>query len=327
MNPTDDQVRALLEEAVADVHPRPGLDRIRSRTTATRPRARRWTVAAAAIATAAAVLGVVALGPGLPVGSGLGEDPGVATGPAGSDGGAATGPQVQVYFVGVTGPGLRLFAEEHGAGTAAGALDSAMSVAVRGLVTDRDYHTLWPAGTTMHRARLDDGVLSVDLSGPVQERPQGMSQSDAALALQQLVYTAHGVTGTRIPVTFLLDGSPTDTLLGEPTDRPVAAAPADDTLSPVSITSQADGDTVDSPFTVRGSASAFEANVQWELVGDTGNVVKRGFATARECCTLSPYSFTVTAPPGSYTLVVHDEDVSDGEGYAPTQDTKRLTVS
>ena len=97
-------------------------------------------------------------------------------------------------------------------------------------------------------------------------------------------------------------------------------------LAQVQIASPADGAAVDaSPFTVTGRAAAFEANVQWELMqGDT--VVKRGFTTAEECCTLAPYSFEVTAPPGTYTLVVHDEDPSGGEGLAPWQDTKEITV-
>ena len=65
--------------------------------------------------------------------------------------------------------------------------------------------------------------------------------------------------------------------------------------------------------------------MQWELMqGDT--VVKRGFTTAEECCTLAPYSFEVTAPARHYTLVVHDEDPSGGEGLAPWQDTKEITV-
>ena len=63
----------------------------------------------------------------------------------------------------------------------------------------------------------------------------------------------------------------------------------------------------------------------WELKrGDA--TVRNGFTTAQECCTLSPYSFTVTAPPGDYTLVVHDTDESDGEGVGTSQDTKDITV-
>jgi hypothetical protein len=91
------------------------------------------------------------------------------------------------------------------------------------------------------------------------------------------------------------------------------------------VTSLENGQAVTSPFTVQGRAAAFEGNVQWELM-QGGTVVRRGFATTAECCTLSPYSFSVSAPPGDYLLRVHDEDPSGGEGRAPTQDTKQLTV-
>lgn len=329
MNPTDDQVRALLEEAVADVQPRPGLDRIRARTATSsrRARARRRTVAAAVLATAAVVLGVVVLGPGLRFGSGpAGDDRGVAAGPTGRDGGTASGPSVLVYYAGDAGPGLRLFQEVVATGSDETVMPEAVEAAVTGPPADPDYRTLWPHGTAVQHAQLEDGVLSVDLSGPVVDRPAGMSRAEAGLALQQVIHTVTVATRQPLPVTFLVDGRPTPTVLGVPTIRPVAAGMAEDTLSPVSLPYLVDGSVQTSPFTVNGFASAFEATVQWELVRDDGTIVKRGFATADECCTLSPYSFTVTAPPGSYTLVVHDEDVSDGEGFGATQDSKRITV-
>jgi len=74
------------------------------------------------------------------------------------------------------------------------------------------------------------------------------------------------------------------------------------------------------------SASAFEGTVQWELQkGDT--VVERGYATTKECCTLSPYTFRFSAPPGDYTLVVHDEDPSGGEGTGTSSDSKQIRVT
>ena len=54
-------------------------------------------------------------------------------------------------------------------------------------------------------------------------------------------------------------------------------------------------------------------------------VVRKGFTTAQQCCVMAPYSFTVTAPAGHYTLVVHDSDAS-GNGAPLWQDTKELTV-
>jgi Immunoglobulin-like domain of bacterial spore germination/Sporulation and spore germination len=320
MNPTDDhQVRALLEGAVADVEPRGGLDSIRSRTARSRGhRGWVWGLGGAAVAAAAAVAAVAVLGGGPATTR-------TPAGPAARATASSSGPVEAVYFVGRTGAGPRLFPERHRAAFTGTSLVEAVSDAVSGTSTDQDYRTLWPSTTHVQHAQLSEGVLSVDLSGPV-DRPAGMSRADAALALQQVVYTAQAAVGKQLPVTFLVNGRRTPTLLGEPTGDPVPAAAADDTLTVVTVASPAEGAEVGSPFTVTGKASAFEANVQWELRRDGGAVVRRGFATAAECCTLSPYSFTVKAPPGDYTLVVHDEDPSDGEGTPATMDTKRVTV-
>lgn len=318
MNP-EDQVRGLLEDAVTDVEPRHSLETVRARIAARRHRSRAASMAGAVVATAATVAVVVLLADGL--GSSSGGPPTIT-----ADRSTATsGPGVLVYFVGATPSGPRLFGERHPTPPRNLALDGALAEAVAGSAADVDYHSPWPTGTTVQGARLAAGVLSVDLSGPVVERPAGLPRTDAALALQQLVYTAQAAAGSKLPVTFLLDGRPTATLLGEPARRPVPAASADDTLTSVSVISPGDGATVSSPFRVQGRAAAFEGNVQWELIrGDT--VVRRGFATAAQCCTLAPYSFRVQAPPGSYLLVVHDEDASGGQGVPPTRDTKQLTV-
>jgi hypothetical protein len=332
MSPTEqDPIRELLESAVSDVEPAYGLDRIRSRTATRRSRTWMWVAGAAGVATAAAVAAVAAIG-GLSVvtidgGSESGPAAGGGSSSAGSSsaGASTAGPVRTVYFVGDTGSGPRLFGERHRTASPDHAVDEAVEAAVSGRASDPDYGSPWPSGTTMERAQLSDGVLSVDLSGPVLDRPAGLSRATATTAVQQLVWTAQAATGSRLPVTFLVAGRPTDRLLGESTARPVARASADDVLAPVQVTTPAQGSTVTSPVTVTGSASAFEGTVQWELRdGDT--VVKRGYATTKECCTLSPYTFTVTAPAGDYTLVVHDEDVSDGEGNPMSGDTKALTV-
>jgi hypothetical protein len=372
----DDQIRALLDDAVSDVEPRHGLDTIRARTAAApAPSHKRWLWGAggAVVATAATVAAVAALGNGP---SAPNADPGFAgtsthasqrpsaqpsigepsdapsaqadeqpsandrptdqptdqvtdqpapTPSSGDTTGPRTGPvSVPVYYVADTNRGPRLFREFH---SAAGehALDQAVEDAVTGHAGDPDYRTAWPSGTTMQRAQLSGGVLSVDLSGPVRDRPAGMSDATARLALQQVVYTAQGVVQNRIPVTFLVDGAPASTVLGVSTASPVSNAASDEVLAQVWVTSPAEGSTVHSPFPVEGVAASFEANVQWELrSGDT--VVKRGFTTAQQCCTMAPYRFQVTAPPGEYTLVVHDEDASGEHPQGLWQDTKRITV-
>jgi hypothetical protein len=98
-------------------------------------------------------------------------------------------------------------------------------------------------------------------------------------------------------------------------------------MAPVQVTSLLNGQTVPAgDLEVEGVAAASEANVQWELLVGGDAVVQSGFATAAECCTLSPYSFTVKdLQPGTYTLVVHDSDES-GEGRPTNQDSKEIVV-
>jgi hypothetical protein len=275
------------------------------------------------LATAATIAAVVVLSGD--VGT-TDAGPGPAAGPTATA--SATEPpgtrDVTAWFVGDTSHGQRLFPEAY---AVAGefSIDRTVEHSVTGDAADPDYRSLWPEGTTVQRAQLQDAVLSVDLAGDLTERPAGMSRTEAELALQQVVRSAQSAARSSLPVLFLLDGYPTPTLLGQATDRPLRAS-SDDLLAQVQVTSPADGATVTSPFTVTGRAAAFEANVQWELVDGGDTVVKKGFTTAEECCTLSPYSFEVTAPAGTYTLVVHDEDASGGEGLPPWQDTKKITV-
>jgi hypothetical protein len=157
-----------------------------------------------------------------------------------------------------------------------------------------------------------------------------MSARLARISVQQLVWTAqNNGDNAGLPVRFQVDGAVHPTLLGVPVRRLVDSGSADDTLAPVSIDTPRQTDTssipVTSPFRVTGRAAAFEGNVQWEL-RQGATVVRRGFTTASQCCTLSPYSFEVHAPPGDYTLVVRDVDVSKGEGSGGSQDSKAVLV-
>jgi hypothetical protein len=282
------------------------------------------------LATAATVAAVAVLsgGPGTTdAGPGF-SDRTTATGKPSTDAGTGDRVAVPVYFVGGTSHGPRLFSEHH---TDSGSPRvAALQQAVDGSAEDPDYRSFWPAGTRVEAVRVDESKpgspVVVELGGAdLADRPAGVSPAQAELSVQQLLWTLRAGTGQPASVEIRVAGRPTSTLLGVPTGRQLTARSADAALAQVQVTSPADGATVHSPFTVDGKAAAFEANVQWELK-QGATVVRRGFTTAEECCTLSPFSFTVQAPPGSYTLVVHDEDVSGGEGLPPWQDTKQITV-
>jgi len=95
-------------------------------------------------------------------------------------------------------------------------------------------------------------------------------------------------------------------------------------LSSVSL-DLAEGARLNSGTTIRGMASAYEGDVVWTLrQGST--VVRRGFTTAEQCCTLAPFAFTLDAPAGNYTLSVSDTNASGGEGNAVTTDSKDVEI-
>lgn len=342
----DERIRELFDDAVADVEPRDALDAIHSRTKVKAMNIRRnWLLGAgaAAVATAATIAAVAVMG-GSPGTTGA-QDPGFAgtesptasskpsTEPTSStDGSPVPEPTrftVPVYYVGETSRGPRLYREFHAVETRADKPQAAVVEAMTSTPKDPEYRTDWPTGASAHSVTMQGDVITVDLDASatnLHDRPSGMTEQEASQAIEQLIYTAQAATQTRSPVQFMLDGGRTDTVLGVPTSEPLAQGQDFDVLAMVWIIDPAEGAQLQSPFKVSGLANAFEANVQWELMqGDT--VVASRFTTARECCTMAPYSFKVTAPPGDYTLVVHDSDPSDGEGFGPTYDTKNITVT
>jgi hypothetical protein len=339
---TDEDIRRLLDDAVDGVHPSRGLDAVRARTGNAAPAARHralWVAGAAVLATAATVLAVTFLATGPGARPTAGPGPGRLTAaptegvqvplPSGPAGQTATAFHPEpVYYVGDTSHGPRLFRELHDVRSDIDAPVAAVREALSFAAADPDYRSPWPEETYVDSVRLDGDVIDVDLpsDGDLSARPPGMSRQEASMALQQLVYTAEAATARgRQPVQFLLDGRTPDSLLGLPTSRPVPAGRPAEVLSQVWVVEPANGAKVHSGFGVSGLADASEATVTWQLrQGDA--VVRHGFTTAGQCCTMAPYSFTVQAPPGDYTLVVRDTDPSGGEGFAPWQDTKQLTV-
>ena len=346
-----DRMRALLDEATADVQPHDGLDAIQSRTKVSSMSTRPWFLgtAAAVLATAATITAVAMTNSG---GSPT-ADPGPADTPttvaesptdsaspeepAGEDAPMAIEGAVPVYYVGDTGQGPRLYREFH-PGIGGNPLDQAVADAVGRTPDDPDYRSPWPAGTEVQASfdgTGDDGQIGLAITGAPAQRPDGMSRAEAEMAVQQLVWTAQAATQTTAPVAMSLGGDHTLTILGVPVNEPLARGNETDTLAQVWIIDPAQGSTVQDGFTVNGVGAFFEANVGWELHqgGLYGPVVASNAdnpVMAEECCTMAPYTFTVDLPdgaqPGEYTLRVHDEDMSGGEGFAPFEDTKTVTL-
>jgi len=336
---TDNDLRRLFAETAAGIRPLGTLDDIRTRTEKVDPMTRRWFLPSMA---AAAVMALV-IGGAFWITQDK-DDP--ATGPADSPTAAVERERAApAYFVGQAAQGPRLFREfqtAHTCPTAECLATSSAYIALTG-PEDRDYSSPWPAnkeGGVMEDEEVEphygrttvtynDDVLTITLYGTsLAERPAGMTAAEAELAVQQLIYSAQAGLGKgRVPVQLLINEKHTPSILGVPASEPLAAAEELDVLAPVQISDPRDGQNFPpGDVKVTGVAAAYEANVTWELLVGGDAEVANGFATAEECCKFSPYEFVLEdLEPGTYTLVVHDNDES-GEGRPVNRDTREIVV-
>jgi hypothetical protein len=342
--PEERRLHDALERAAERVEPGPdGLARIRRRT-AVVPMWRRPVVIGLAGATglAAAVLvgGAIAL-------DGSDDDAPVASEsstttpsqtpttppPVETTPPAETTPPVQtltvpVYYAADSGDGLRLTREFHTVETSLSPIAAAVHEMLAAAPADPDYATLWAPGTEVVAGEVGEGFIGVDLTGT-----PSLDASDAAdLALQQLVYTATaaaanaGLDGS-LPVRVTVDGAPVERLFDAvDAAEPVGRADPLEVRQLVQINEPAEGATVSGPVTVTGEAAVFEANVLWELRRD-GEVVDSDYTTTTECCTFAEFTLELDdLEPGTYELVMSEDDPSGGEGRPPMSDSRTFTV-
>jgi hypothetical protein len=347
-------LRDLLTDAVADVEPAHALDEIRARTTTTK---RHWPYAAggAMLAVAASVAAFAMLGNDT---TPRATDPGTTTSPSASATEPPTAPPtgtpsaspvrppsavVAVYYVGDTPDGPRLYREFRSA-ISDDLLTEAVSAAVGRAPDDRplapldpDYRSAWPSMTAAAARTVPDGddvIIEINLSGD----PEGslhdrgsLSEAEASLAIEQLIYTAQAAIGERAPVQFLLYGERTDQVLGLPTSEPLANGPVLDTLALVSLTSPSEGMLVDNdePLVVEGVGNSFEGNIVTRVQRWEGTYVVDQLPTIAGWGEDKLFPFEVTfdltgVPPGDYVVVSSTDDPS-GEGRFHS-DSRRITV-
>jgi hypothetical protein len=336
----EERLRRLLDDTLSTVEPEDRLDQIRQRTKVTPMSARRpWLWAGgAALATAAVITAVAMAGNPLQKANEPGPQtsttptqvtepsPTQTTTPPASAGGA-----LPVYFIGDTPQGPRLYREFDANVDNTEPVSTAVSLAL-GPASDPDYRTGWPAGAAVTTAGLTPDLITIGLSGDLHDRPAGMTQAEAGMAIQQLIYTAQAAYGHgRVPVQFLLNDSHTDKILGEPASEPLAEGTWYKTLSLVNITDPSEGTHVSGTLHVTGLASSFEANVPWQILQGTKVVDQKFFTAAQggDLVKLYPFAGDIdlsALAPGTYTLRVQTDDPSGGAGPGPMSDTRTIVV-
>ena len=304
----DDELSALLRDAVADIEPTDRLSELRARTAST-PASRRWWPAAggAVLAAAAAVTAIAVLGndPTPTVEPGPADPPPVSEGPTLA---------VAAFFVGETLDGPRLYREFQPVVAPAPGL-AGLALLESGPL-DPDYTSLWPEGSFDAVSDPEAGIVHVELTDDAPATP-------SEVALQQVVYTVSA--GFQEPLSVVLQR-------GEIVVAEVSAGPQLDVLSRVSLSDPVEGQVVTDTLAVSGRANSFEANVHW-IIEREDAFVQEGAFTALGYMEprLFPFSGEIdvsSLDPGTYTLIVETDDPSGGtEGGIPVfTDTRTFVI-
>lgn len=229
-------------------------------------------------------------------------------------------PSGLVYFVVDTTRGFRLTREPR-----AGASDarSAVEAMIAG-PDDPDYSSSWPKDTRVLGVDQRDGVIAVDLSG--EARDANVGASGEAAMVQQLVWTVTESVDPSASVLATIEGEPAS--WGHLSwDEPIAREDPLEVRLLVGIDSPGEGETVTSPVRLSGEANVFEATLPWVVMRMDGAKVQEGFVNTSEGQVFAPWELTLTLPPGSYVLEVHDSDPSGGESNRPPdRDSRNFTV-
>ncbi len=172
-----------------------------------------------------------------------------------------------------------------------------------------------PAGTRLLGVDIADGVATVDLSGDFEAGGGSLSMQ---LRVAQVVFTLTQFE-TVDEVAFMLDGAGVEAIGGEgimvapPVDR---LSFADNTAPPILIESPAPWQEISSPLRVTGMSNTFEANLLYEIIDPSGQVVEEGFSTATSGSgTWGTFDFTVPYEieyEGVGVLIVFEESAEDG---------------
>ena len=180
------------------------------------------------------------------------------------------------------------------------------------------FGTAIPAGTQLLGLTIKDRIATANLSSEFETGGGSLSMfarlGQVACTLDQFK-TVDGVL-------FELDGEPVDVFSGEGIilDHPVACDDYSDLVPAITVEQPHDGQRVESPVLVKGTANVFEANVTVEILDSRGRELATTFTTAT-CGTgcRGDYGVNVSfqvAGEERGTIVVHDDDAA-GTGTPP----------
>lgn len=238
--------------------------------------------------------------------------------------------RVAVYYLGGGASARRpvLYREFRTVPRSAGVVRAAVDAMLHLAPNDTDYRSVWPVSTQVRGVSVSGNVATVDLSANARTASAGAEVEK--VSLQQLVHTvtaaAPSVTGVRLR----FDGQTKETLWGHVDTRgTLTRAPSTDVVAPIWVTEPAQQARVSRTFTVKGTATVFEATVQWKVTRP-GSATKlaSGFVTATKGAPeRGDFTVSVTLPAGTTGDVVFtawESSAQDGSVLWPDSKTYRV---
>lgn len=228
-----------------------------------------------------------------------------------------------VYYVVDTWAGLRLARERHDVPKDA-AVEAAVAAMIAG-ADDPDYTTSWNPDARVQAVKRAGTHVTVNLSEAA--RRANVGSAGAALMIQQLVYTVTSAAPGADRVTLMINGSPAGELWGAVEwDGPLMREDPLDIRQMVQIDTPRDQAVVASPVVIDGEAAVFEATLPWRILDRSGRTVTSGVAMTTHGQRFAPFRFSVALRPGAYTVVITEDDPSDGAAGPPMTDSRAIVV-
>lgn len=173
------------------------------------------------------------------------------------------------------------------------------------------YRSLVPVGTTLRDIAVSGRVATVDLS---RRFASGGGSFSMLTRVAQVVFTT-----TQFPtvdrVRFRLDGTPVKAIGGEGVvvAPSVARSGFEDQSPPILVEQPLPGDTIGSPFLVRGTANVFEAQLFVDVVSPTGHVLAhRDVLASAGTGTRGTFSAKLHVAPGHAVVVAYTRSPKNG---------------
>lgn len=237
--------------------------------------------------------------------------------------------RVPVYYLGGTEDRPVLFREFRSVPKSAGVVRAAVDAMLHLAPQDTDYYSAWPKATTIKGITTNAGVATVDLSANA--RSVTTSKAKEQASVQQLVHTVTAAAPSITSVRLRFDGATAPTLWGKvDVSGTLKRAASMNTLAPIWVITPALNATVGREFTVKGTATVFEATVSWAVTKpNSSQQVASGFVTASKGAPdRGDFTITVELPSavtGPIVFTAWESSAEDGRVTHP--DSKTYKVS